>query len=81
MLQKELYIYSNIFEKLEDIRYNPFKFKKTTIKDRNLFSDAQMKSSLIKPKKNSRLHFQNLKLDDLTHEMDTIDVQVKNSPV
>ena len=52
--QKALYVFSNIFEKQEDIKNNPFIFEKHNLKKRKTieeYGEVKMKSMLIRPKK------------------------------
>lgn len=58
---KSLYIFSNIFEKNEDIKNQPFQFEKHNLKNRKGLSDykdVKMKSFLIICKKQSPLRQQ-----------------------
>jgi hypothetical protein len=59
--QKALYVFSNIFEKQEDIKNNPFIFEKHNLKKRKTdeeYGEVKMKGMLIRPKKQSALHQQ-----------------------
>jgi len=52
--QKALYVFSNIFEKQEDIKNNPFIFEKHNLKKRKTdeeYGEVKMKSMMIRPKK------------------------------
>lgn len=52
-------MFSNIFEKQEDIKNNPFIFEKHNLKKRKTeeeYGEVKMKSILIRPKKQSALH-------------------------
>lgn len=76
--QKALYIYSNIFDKPNDVRKNPFEFEKYNIQPRKSdeeYGTISMRSLLIVPKKKSELHLKPMKLDDLSHDLDNISVK------
>ena len=54
-----MYIFSNIFEKQEDIKNCPFVFEKHNLKKRKTdeeYGKIKMKSALIRPKKQSALN-------------------------
>jgi len=56
--QKALYLFSNIFEKQEDITNQPFVFEKHNLKKRAAFEELgpiKMQSFLIRPKKQCKL--------------------------
>jgi hypothetical protein len=53
-ISKALYIFSNIFERSEDIKNCPFVFEKHSLKKRKTdeeYGDIKMSSMLIRPKK------------------------------
>ena len=51
--QKTLFIFSRIFEKMDDIKNKPFVFEKHNLQKRKDYDPIKMQSSLIVPKKNS----------------------------
>ena len=56
---KSLYIFSNIFEKQQDIKNCPFIFEKHNLKKRKTneeYANIRMESFLIRPKKKSILN-------------------------
>ena len=51
--QKSMYLFSNIFEKQEDMKNSPFVFEKTSLQSRRPedYGDVKMRSNLIRPRK------------------------------
>ena len=59
--QKSMYLFSNIFEKQDDMKNCPFIFEKHQLKSRkenDEYGNVKMKSELIRPRKHSMLHQQ-----------------------
>tara|TARA_B110000285_G_C14763059_1_gene440428 strand:+ start:332 stop:559 length:228 start_codon:yes stop_codon:yes gene_type:complete len=72
-----LYIFSNIFERQEDIKNCPFVFEKHSLKKRKTdeeYGAIKMSSMLIRPKKQSDLNMQPLNITDINHDLDNISV-------
>ena len=71
-------MFSNIFEKQEDIKNCPFVFEKHNLKKRKTdeeYGDVKMKSILIRPKKQSDLVQKPVVLTELSNDVENISVE------
>jgi hypothetical protein len=76
-LNKSLYIFSNIFEKQQDIKNCPFIFEKHNLKKRKTneeYGNIKMESFLVRPRKKSILNKAPIQLNDINHDMENIKV-------
>lgn len=71
-------MFSNIFEKQEDIKNCPFVFEKHNLKKRKTdeeYGDVKMASILIRPKKQSDLNQKPVVLNELNNDVENISVE------